>query len=72
MKQKLMSQSMLQWPDFSKEFILITGASNDGAGTVLSQGKIDKDLVIAFASCSFYKAENNTAQQKKNSWCLGF
>ena len=40
LKQKLMSEPILQYPDFSKEFILITDASNDSAGAVLSQGKI--------------------------------
>jgi hypothetical protein len=44
LKQKLMSQPILQYPDFSKEFILTTDASNDGAGAVLSQGDVGKDL----------------------------
>jgi len=43
LKQKLISQPILQYPDFSWEFILTTDASNDGAGAVLSQGQIGKD-----------------------------
>jgi len=40
LKQKLMSQIILQYPDFSKEFILTTDTSNDGAGAVVSQGQV--------------------------------
>lgn len=52
-----MSQPILQYPEFSKEFILTTDASNDGAGAVLSQGQIGRDVPIAFGSSSFKKAE---------------
>ena len=37
LKAKLISRSLLQYPDFSKEFILTMDASNQGLGTVLSQ-----------------------------------
>jgi len=40
LKQKLTSPPILQYPDFSREFIVTTDASNDGAGAVLSQGPI--------------------------------
>ena len=66
LKQKLMSQPILQYPDFSKEFILTTDASNDGAGAVSTQGQIGKDLPIAYASCSFNKAEKTIVQLRKN------
>ena len=59
LKQKLMSQPILQYPNFSRDFILTTDASNDGAGAVLSQGEIGKYLPIAYASRSFNKAEKN-------------
>jgi len=65
LKQKLISQPILQYPDFSREFILTTDASNDGAGAVLSQGKIGKDLPIAYASRSFNKAERNYSTVEK-------
>jgi hypothetical protein len=65
LKQKLMSQPILQYPDFSKEFILTTDASNGGAGAVLSQGHIGKDLPIANASRSFNKAERNYSTVEK-------
>jgi len=59
LKQKLMSQPILQHPYFSREFILTTDASNEGAGAVLQQGQIGKDLPIAYASRKFNKAERN-------------
>jgi hypothetical protein len=59
LKRKLVSKPILQYPDFSEEFILTTDTSNDGAGAVLSQGEIGKDLPVAFASRSFNKAERN-------------
>ena len=65
LKQKLMSQPILQYPDFSKEFILTTDASNEGAGAVLSQGAVGKDLPIAYASRSFNKAEKNYSTVEK-------
>lgn len=49
LKQILMSQPILQYPDFSVEFILITDASNDDAGAVLSHGQIGEDSPIAYA-----------------------
>ena len=59
LNQKLISQPILQYPDFSREFILTTGASNDGAELVLPRGQIGKYLPIAYASRSFKKAERN-------------
>jgi hypothetical protein len=36
LKQRLVSKPILQYPDFSEEFILTTDVSNDGARAVLS------------------------------------
>jgi hypothetical protein len=55
----------LQYPGFSREFILTTDESNDVAGAVLSQGQIGKDLQIAYASHSFDKAEKNFSTVEK-------
>ena len=52
-------------PDFSRECILTTDASNDGTGAVLSQGKISKDLPISYASRSFNKSEKNYSTVEK-------
>jgi hypothetical protein len=50
LKSKLISCPILQYPDFSREFILKTDASNCGLGAVLSQGQIGKDSPMAYAS----------------------
>jgi hypothetical protein len=59
LKSKLISPTILRYPDDSRRFILTTDASNEGMGAVLSQGEIGKDLPIAFASRSLNKAERN-------------
>jgi len=64
LKQKL-PQPILKYPDFLREFILTTDASNDGAGAVLSQGQVGKDLPIAYASRSS-EAEKNYSTVEKN------
>jgi len=55
----------LQYSDFHKEFILITDASDEGIGTVLSQGKMGNYFPIA--SLILNKAERNYIPQKRNS-----
>jgi hypothetical protein len=57
LKQELMSQPTLQYPNFTVEFILTTDDSNDGIGAVLSQGQIGKDLPTAYASRILNKTE---------------
>jgi hypothetical protein len=46
LKEKFISKPILQYPDFSKEFVLTTDASNCGIGAILSQGEIGKDLPV--------------------------
>ena len=74
LKKRLLSQHILQYPDFSRNFILTTDASNDGAGAVLSQGQIGKDLPIAYAGRSFNNAESNYSKVEKDLttilWCI--
>jgi hypothetical protein len=65
LKGKLISRPILQYPDFSKEFILTTDASNDGIGAILSQGQIGKDLPIAYASRNLNKAERSYTTSEK-------
>ena len=57
-RQKLTSPPILAFPDFTKEFILDTGASDTGIGAVLSQMQ-DNGLerVVAYASRVLTKAE---------------
>lgn len=59
LKQLLSSEPILQYPDFNKEFLLTTDASDEGIGAVLSQGVIGNDLPIAYASRTLNKAERN-------------
>ena len=59
LKQLLISAPILSYPNFSKEFILDTDASNDGVGAVLSQRHNGMEHVVAYASKSLTKAERN-------------
>ena len=65
LKSKLMNQPILQYPDFGKELVLTTDASNLGLGAVLSQGQIGKDLPVAYASRSLNKAELHYTTSEK-------
>ena len=59
LRQQLMSSRTLQYPDFSKKFILTTDASDIGCGAVLSQITEAGDQPIAFVSKTFTPAEKN-------------
>ena len=50
LKQLLCEEPVLQYPDFSKPFILTTDASGTAIGGILSQGEINQDRPIAYAS----------------------
>lgn len=57
LKNSLISPTILQYPDFSKQFIVTVDASKYGVGAILSQSQDDEDLPIAYASKSFTKGE---------------
>lgn len=59
LKQLLLREPILQYPDFDKEFLLTTDASNEGIGAILSQGEVGSDLPVAYASRTLNKAERN-------------
>lgn len=59
LKEKLINPPILQYPDFSREFILTTDASGVGISGILSQGNIGSDLPIAYGSRSLSKSEKN-------------
>jgi len=49
----------LQYPDFTKQFILTTDASGKALGAILSQGETGSDLPIAYSSRTLNNAECN-------------
>jgi hypothetical protein len=59
LKSKLISRPILQYPDFSKEFILTTDTSNSRLGAVLLQGPVGKELPVAYAGRSLNNAETH-------------
>jgi hypothetical protein len=65
LKFKLTNTPLLQYPDFSKPFILTTGASGYAIGAILSQGKLGEDKPVAYASRTLNKAELNYATVDK-------
>lgn len=63
LKQFLISKPILQYPDFSKPFVLTTDASNEAIGSILSQG--EHDLPIAYYSATLNNAERNYSTTEK-------
>lgn len=59
LKRHLLSPRILQYPDFTRDFILTTDASDVACGAILSQLHGNCDLPIAFASKSFTKGEKS-------------
>jgi len=64
-KDLLVNFPILQYPDFNKEFILTTDASNFALGAVLSQGIIGQDRPIAFASRTLNETETKYSTIEK-------
>jgi hypothetical protein len=65
LKFKLTNEPLLQYPDFSKPFILTTDASGYAIGAILSQGKLGQDKPIAYASRTLNNAELNYSTVEK-------
>jgi Reverse transcriptase (RNA-dependent DNA polymerase). len=65
LKRKLCEEPILRYPDYSKEFILTTDASNEAIGAVLSQGPVGKDLPVSYASRTLNSAERNYSTSEK-------
>lgn len=64
-KSLLTLDPILAYPDFTKDFILTTDASDFAVGAVLSQGQIGKDRPIAYASRTLNKTEENYCTTEK-------
>jgi hypothetical protein len=65
LQKSLTQELVLQYPDFTKPFIVTTDASGFAVGAILSQGKIGQDKPIAFASRTLHKAEQNYSTIEK-------
>lgn len=59
LRDALCSEPLLQYPDFTKPFVVTTDASQTAIGGILSQGAIGKDQPIAYASRALNDAEQN-------------
>lgn len=64
-KSLLTNDPILQYPDFNKEFILTTDASNVAIGAVLSQGTVGSDKPISYASRTLNESELNYSTIEK-------
>jgi len=56
---QLMKPTLLQYPDFNKEFCITTDASKQACGAVLTHDYNNTQLPVAYASRSFTKGESN-------------
>ena len=68
LKERLCSEPILLFPDFSKPFILTTDASDDAIGAVLSQIQDELEHPVAYLSRTLNKAEHNYSTTEKE--CL--
>ena len=59
LRECLITPPIVAFPDFDKEFLIFTDASNYGIGAVLSQIQDDKEVVIAYSSRHLNTAERN-------------
>lgn len=64
-KNLLINAPILQYPDFSKPFLLTTDASNYALGAVLSQGTLPTDKPIAYASRTLNESETRYSTIEK-------
>lgn len=72
LKNKITSAPILQYPDFTKPFVLTTDASNYAVSAILSQGEVGQDLPIAFASRTLNKSEGNYSTTEKECLAIIF
>ena len=65
LKSKLISPPILTYPEFDKEFIVTSDASDYAIGAVLSQGEVGKDRPICYVSRALNPAETRYATIEK-------
>jgi len=59
LKEKLTTAPVLNYPNFQREFLVTTDASDYAIGAVLSQGPVGQDRPIAYTSRILCKAKQN-------------
>ena len=69
-KKILINHPILQYPDFSRPFILTTDASNVALGAVLSQGQLGEDKPIAYASRTLNETEQKYSTIEKELFAI--
>jgi hypothetical protein len=72
LKNSLITEPVLAYSDFAREFIIFTDASNYGAGAFLSQMHEGKYRPIAYASQHFKKAELDSSTIEKEAAAVVF
>ena len=70
LRKSLITPPILAFPDFSKEFILFTDASNFGIGAVLSQIQNDEEVVIAYYSKHLNEREVKFSTIEKEAFAV--
>lgn len=65
LREILCKEPLLQYPDFSRPFVLTTDASGYAIGAILSQGDIGKDLPVAYASRKLSNVEERYSTIEK-------
>jgi len=59
LKEKSTTAPVLNYPNSQREFLVTTDASDYAIGAVLSQGPVDQNRLIVYASRILCKAEQN-------------
>lgn len=65
LREALCTEPILQYPDFTKPFVVTTDALEHAFGDILRQGPIGKDLPIAYTSRFLNAAEKNYSTIEK-------
>jgi len=65
LKDLLTSEPLLEYPDFTKPFVLTTDVSNEALGSIHSQGPIGRNLPIVYASRTHTNAGTNYSTTEK-------
>ena len=63
-KKEIVRKTCLQYPDFSKPFILTTNASGITIGSIISQGEINKDRLITYTSQTLNEIKYDTYEKE--------